>query len=105
MAVRGEETQYVLGPSASLASATDTALSTPPETPTTARFRRVFQVSSRMNRTSILRTSTSSIRKADGSFGSGRMTPVLERTSVTTLERETKTARDVAENDVLALVA
>src|SRR5713101_238883 len=93
------------GPSASAASATVTALSTPPETPTTARRRRAFAISSRMNSTSILRTRTSSIRSGDGSFGSGRITPVRARALVTAVEWQTETARDVTEHDVFALVA
>src|SRR5438477_5044948 len=93
------------GPSASVASATVTALSTPPETPTTARRRRAFVVSSRIKRTSILRTRTSSIRRGDGSFGSGRITPVRVRALVTAIERQPETSGDVSKNDVLALVA
>src|SRR5437867_3467114 len=93
------------GPSASLASATVTALSTPPETPTTARRRRAFVVSSRIKRTSILRTRTSSIRRGDGSFGSGRITPVRARPLVTAVERQPETTGDVSKDDVLALVA
>src|SRR6266850_3665492 len=87
-----------------LASAAVTALSTPPETPTTARRSRAFAISSRMKRTSILRTSTSSIRSGDGSFGSGLITPVRANALVTAVERETETAGDVAKDDVLALV-
>src|SRR5438552_8227244 len=93
------------GPSASVASATVTALSTPPETPTTARRRRAFVVSSRIKRTSILRTRTSSIRRGDGSFGSGRITPVRARALVTAVERQPETTGDVSKDDVLALVA
>src|SRR2546428_7995570 len=93
------------GPSASVASATVTALSTPPETPTTARRRRAFVVSSRIKRTSILRTRISSIRRGDGSFGSGRITPVRARALVTAVERPPQTTGDVLKDDVLALVA
>src|SRR3989441_1637218 len=93
------------GPSASPASATVTALSTPPDTPTTARLRPAFMVSSRMKRTSILRTRTSSIRRGDGSFGSGRITPVRARALVTAVERQPETTGDVSKDDVLALVA
>src|SRR2546423_10459831 len=93
------------GPSASVASATVTALSTRPETPTTARRSRAFAISSRMKRTSILRTSASSIRSGDGSLGSGRITPVRVKALVTAVERETEPAREVAQHDVLALVA
>ena len=92
-------------PSASVASAAATALSTPPETPTTARRRRAFAVSSRMNRMSIFRTRTSSIRRGEGSFGSGRITPVRASALVTTVERQTETTGDVSENDVFPLVA
>src|SRR2546423_1546531 len=92
------------GPSASVASATVTALSTPPETPTTARRSRAFAISSRMKSTSILRTRTSSIRSGDGSFGSGRITPVRARALVTTIEGQTETAGDVPQHDILALV-
>src|SRR2546430_10173764 len=87
-----------------VASTTVTALSTPPETPTTARLRRAFAISSRMKRTSIFRTSTSSIRSGDGSFGSGRITPVRTKALVTAVEREAEAARDVPKDDVLALV-
>src|SRR2546430_7332922 len=87
-----------------VASTTVTALSTPPETPTTARLRRAFAISSRMKRTSIFRTSTSSIRSGDGSFGSGRITPVRTKALVTAVERGAEAARDVPQDDVLAPV-
>src|SRR5438477_260313 len=93
------------GPSASVASATVTALSTPPDTPTTARRSRALAISSRMKSTSILRTSTSSIRRGEGSFGSGRITPVRARVLVTAVEGQPEAAGDVAQDDVLALVA
>src|SRR5438445_718077 len=93
------------GPSASPAGATVTALTTPPDTPTTARLRPTFVVSSRMKRTSILRTRTSSIRSGDGSFGSGLMTPVRASVLVTALERQPEAAGDVAQHQILALVA
>src|SRR5207302_391868 len=76
------------GPRASAASATASALSMPPETPTTARLSPAFATSSRMKSTTILRTSTSSIRSGEGSFGSGRITPVRARVLVTALERK-----------------
>src|SRR5205807_10151721 len=93
------------GPSASAASAAVTALSTPPDTPTTARRRRALFVSCRMKSTSIFRTSTSSIRRGDGSFGSGRITPARASALVTAVEGQTETASDVPQHDVLALVA
>src|SRR2546430_8759387 len=58
-----------------------------------------------MNRTSIWRTRTSSIRRGDGSFGSGRITPVRARPLVTAVERQPETTGDVSKDDVLALVA
>src|SRR5712691_5569187 len=68
-------------------------------------MRRALEISSRMKRTSILRTSTSSIRSGDGSLGSGRITPVRTKALVTAVEWETETARDVSKHDVLPLVA
>src|SRR2546430_3876209 len=58
-----------------------------------------------MNRTSILRTRASSIRRGDGSFGSGRITPVRARALVTAVEWQPETTSDVSKDDVLALIA
>src|SRR6184192_4006215 len=93
------------GPRASAASATASALSMPPETPTTARLSPAFATSSRMKSTTILRASTSSIRRGEGSFGSGRITPVRARVLVTAVEGQPEAAGDLAQDDVLALVA
>src|SRR5437773_1314424 len=61
--------------------------------------------SSRMKARAISRTRTASMRGGAGSCGSGRMAPVRAKPLVTAVERQPETAGDVAQDDVLALVA